>query len=99
MYQINRSYEVLPRAAHLGGGWNLVLLDNGEEAGGGVFPIPKEDPQAGMDWWNSIPVEERSFWLIKAASAVPADARHAFLLDEAYNEAVQEGEDWASARG
>lgn len=25
----------------LGGGWNLRLLENGEEVGGGVFPLPE----------------------------------------------------------
>ena len=24
-----------------GGGWNLRLLENGEEVGGGVFPLPE----------------------------------------------------------
>lgn len=32
------SYEITPRPAHLGGGWRLRLLENGEEVGGGVFP-------------------------------------------------------------
>ena len=33
------SYEILPRPESLGGGWRLRLLENGEEVGGGVFPV------------------------------------------------------------
>lgn len=89
-----RRYEITPRSADLGGGWKLVLLEDGEEAGGGVFPVPEEQPSVGMEWWNALPVEERAYWLVKAASAVPADARHAWLLAAAYDDAMHEGEDW-----
>ena len=34
-------YEITPRTLGLGGGWNLRLLENGEEVGGGVFPLPE----------------------------------------------------------
>jgi len=43
-----RSYEITPRHADHGGGWKLVLLEDGEEAGGGVFPIAEEGPEVGM---------------------------------------------------
>ena len=32
-------YAIDPRPAELGGGWRLRLLENGEEVGGGVFPL------------------------------------------------------------
>ena len=32
-------YQIDPRPADLGGGWRLRLLENGEEVGGGVFPL------------------------------------------------------------
>lgn len=32
-------YAIAPRPADLGGGWRLRLLENGEEVGGGVFPL------------------------------------------------------------
>lgn len=32
-------YAIDPRPAKLGGGWRLRLLENGEEVGGGVFPL------------------------------------------------------------
>lgn len=32
------SYQITQRAADLGGGWTLHLLENGEKVGGGVFP-------------------------------------------------------------
>ena len=30
-------YEITPRTLGLGGGWNLRLLENGEEVGGGGY--------------------------------------------------------------
>lgn len=92
-----RVYEITPRPESLSGGWKLTLLEDGEEAGGGVFPIPEEAPQVGIQWWNSIPEPERAYWLVRAASAMPAAARHAFLLAEAYEDAQQEGQSWAAS--
>lgn len=37
------SYEILPRPDHLGGGWRLRLLEDGQEVGGGVFPPVEEE--------------------------------------------------------
>lgn len=91
---LGRTYAIMPRPSGMGSGWTLTLFDEGEEAGGGVFPVPEESPHVGMEWWNALPVEERAYWLIKAASAVPADARHACLLAAAYDDAMHEGEDW-----
>ena len=34
-----RGYEITPRPAELGGGWRLRLFEDGEEVGGGVFPL------------------------------------------------------------
>jgi hypothetical protein len=54
---MTKSYEIAPRLPELGGGWNLRLLEDGEEMGGGYFlPIP--DPHAAyidlldlaLDW-------------------------------------------------
>jgi len=92
------SYEITPRPAELSGGWKLTLLHDGEEAGGGMFPIPQEDPQSGMDWWNGLAEEQRAYWLMMAASAMPAAARHAYLLAEAYNDAQDEAESWITTR-
>lgn len=37
---MKRFYEITPRKSPLGGGWNLKLFDeNGQEAGGGAFPL------------------------------------------------------------
>ena len=95
---MKHSYEITPRPAELGGGWRLQLLEDGQEAGGGVFPIPHEDPQTGMTWWNSLAEEQRAHWLMMAASAMPAAARHAYLLAEAYNDAQDEAEAWITTR-
>lgn len=91
-----RSYDITPRPSALGGGWNLVFFQDGEEAGRGVFPIPEESPQVGITWWNSLTEETRAHWLMMAASAIPAVARHAFLLAEAYTAAQDEGDSWVS---
>lgn len=93
-----RSYEITPRPAALGDGWNLVLFDGGEEAGRGVFPVSQEDPLVGMTWWNALTEERRAHWLMMAASAIPAAARHAYLLAEAYIAAQDEGDAWAACQ-
>ncbi|WP_208281713.1 hypothetical protein [Massilia oculi] len=33
------AYEISPRPAELGGGWQLRLIKDGVEVGGGVFPL------------------------------------------------------------
>lgn len=96
---MHRSYEITPRDPALGGGWNLALFENGKPAGGGVFPLPQEDPVVGMTWWNSMTDEVRAHWLMMAASAVAADARHAFRLAEAYEDAQAQGDDWTGVDG
>ena len=90
----NRDFKIVPRLAALGGGWRLTLLENGEEAGGGIFPLPEEGPEAGITWWNSISAKQRGHWLMMAISLLPADARHAYLLAVAYEDARQNGEIW-----
>lgn len=92
-------YEVLPRAAELGGGWRLRLLEDDIEVGGGVFPLPwADEPQQGITWWNDMTEEFRAHWLAVAGSAVPADAWRAYLTEEAQGDAVEEGEAWLSTR-
>lgn len=52
------TYEINPRPAALGGGWQVRLLDEGEEVGGGVFPVVFEEV-AGIAWWNGLNDAER----------------------------------------
>jgi hypothetical protein len=92
------SYEITPRPVELGSGWKLTLLQDGQEVGGGVFPFLEDDPQVGIDWWNALTKERRTHWLMMAASAMPAAARHAYLLAEAYNDAQDEADAWMSTR-
>ena len=61
------TYTITPRSEAAGGGWNLRLLEDGEEVGGGVFPPVEgiEDPEEAaqvayddavgeaLDWVNS----------------------------------------------
>ena len=32
-------YDIVPRPADIGGGWRMRLIEDGEEVGGGVFPL------------------------------------------------------------
>jgi hypothetical protein len=43
---IKYTYEINPRAAELGGGWKLRLLEDGEEMGGGVFPSSTDEAES-----------------------------------------------------
>lgn len=92
------SFEIKPRPTELGGGWKLTLLQDGQEAGGGVFPVPEDDAQPGIDWWNGCSEQERAHWLMMAASARPADAYHAFMLAEAYADAESTANEWLDLR-
>lgn len=91
-----RTYEITERPAHLGGGWNVKFYENGEPAGGAVCPVPEEEPQVGITWWNSLQEPDRAHWMKMAGSAVPADAWQVYRTDQAYVDAVDEGESWSS---
>jgi len=92
------SYEINPRPVELGGGWKLRMIEDGEEVGGGVFPVPADDPHAGMAWWNECTEQERAHWLMMAASAIAADAYHAYMLAEAYADAEATAYEWLDSR-
>lgn len=62
----NYSYQIDPRPTDLGGGWRLRLFENGEEVGGGAFPLAEyidaKDPVScayedaiieALDWLES----------------------------------------------
>lgn len=92
------SYEINPRPIELGGGWQLRLLEDGEEVGGGAFPIALDDAHEGVLWWNRITELDRAHWLTAAKSAVPADAWAAFKLDEAHADAEVAAYEWLDSR-
>ena len=91
------TFTITPRPDGAGEGWTLKLLEDGEEAGGGAFPIDVSDPQEGIDWWNGIGETERALWLNEAKSARPADAWRTWLKAEAYDEAHTEGLGWVNS--
>jgi hypothetical protein len=93
---MKRSYEIRHRPDALGRGWKLTLNEDGQEVGGGLFPVVEEDPKVVIDWWNAMTEERSAHWLMMAAVPMPAAARHAYLLSEAYNSAFDEGESWAN---
>lgn len=87
------SYDITARPAELGGGWRLRLLEDGEEMGGGVFPMPGASTDEVMTWWNTLNDAERTEWLDRGATS-PAGAYHGFLLAEEYAAAEAEGQTW-----
>ncbi|KAA0178855.1 hypothetical protein FX016_23280 [Cupriavidus gilardii] len=92
-------YEIKPRRPEVGGGWQLRLLQDGQEVGGGVFPADRNaEPKQGMEWFNALPETERARWLAKAESARPADAWGAYLTNAAFMAPQEEGESWVAAR-
>ena len=60
-------YEITPRPADLGGGWRLRLLENGEEVGGGVFPLSEyataENTEEAASYAYEDALAEASAWL------------------------------------
>ncbi|MER9304259.1 hypothetical protein [Mesorhizobium sp. M0496] len=46
---------------------------------------PTADEMAGMQWWNSLTEAERADWLVRAQSAVPAEAWAAYKRHGAYD--------------
>ena len=51
------SYQTEPRPAELGGGYRLRLFENGEEVGGGVFPLSEDEDAL------AAALDEASAWL------------------------------------
>jgi hypothetical protein len=91
-------YEINPRPAELGGGWRLRLLENGQEVGGGVFPVVIGNLQDCADWWDAMGEEERAHWRARTGTDVPADAWAAWMRSDAYNDAEAVACDWLDAR-
>jgi hypothetical protein len=42
-------YQINTGPVEMGGGWHLRLLEEDDEAGGGIFPV-EVDPNAAMAW-------------------------------------------------
>lgn len=98
------SYEITPRPVELGGGWRLQLIEDGQEVGGGVFPIEQEnaEPTKGIAWWNELQEKERAWWLERAVErgtlGTAAEAYMAYLLTEAYADAENTAYEWLDSR-
>lgn len=98
------SYEINPRPAELGSGWRLSLIEDGEEVGGGVYPIEEARgaPQQGMDWWNGLQEKERAWWLEQAVErgvlGTAAEAYTSYLLAEAHADAEAMAYEWLDSR-
>lgn len=64
-------YEINPRATELGGGWQLRLLEDGEEVGGGTFALPeyidlKDETEVACaaGWVYEDALAEATAWLV-----------------------------------
>jgi hypothetical protein len=65
------SYQIDPRPAELGGGWRLRLIEDGEEVGGGVFPLSEyatednaeDNAEEAAKWAYDDALAEASAWL------------------------------------
>jgi hypothetical protein len=71
-------YEIEPRPADLGGGWRLRLLEDGAEAGGGVFPLAAYPDAENAEQAEKMAYEDA----LAEASAWMAADEPAFLDDE-----------------
>lgn len=96
---MNYHYEINPRPAELGGGWQVRLLQGDEEVGGGVFPLREAAEADGMAWWNRLREAERAWWLEHHAqhykdTSTAAAAFAAYLRMEAYEEAQDFAAQW-----
>ena len=66
-----RTYKIHILPLNSGSGWNLKPYKDNQEAGSGAYPVRREDPHVGMEWWNALPETRRAHWLMMASSAVP----------------------------
>lgn len=59
------SYEVEPRAPHLGGGWRLRLFQNGVEVTSAVYPIDRDvsDRQTALDAARADALRDGEAWI------------------------------------
>lgn len=90
-------YVLQPREVHLGGGWKLRLLEDGQEVGGGVFPV-EISAAAAETWWAAMPQAERMAWERRTKSGTPSDAYYAHMNDEAWHDATQVAGEWLDSR-
>lgn len=90
-------HAIVPRAAELGGGWRLYLLEDGEEVGGGVFPV-EQDEVASVAWWEVLSDDDRAQWLGRTKVDTAAGAYLAFLTDQAWHDAAQVAGEWLDSR-
>ena len=61
------AHTITPRPPELGGGWRLRLLEDGEEVGGGVFPLSEyateDNAEEAAKWAYEDALAEASAWL------------------------------------
>jgi len=62
------SYEITPRAAHVGGGWRLQLFEGAFEVGGGVYPA--SDDASADDMYQEA-LSDGDTWLTSRGEAMP----------------------------
>ena len=65
-------YKIEPRTAEFGGGWRLRLFENGDEVGGGVFPLvyygDYTDDETALQFAHDDAQNEGEAWLASRPS-------------------------------
>jgi hypothetical protein len=72
------SYEITPRAAHVGGGWRLQLFEGAFEVGGGVYSASGD---VSSDDAYQDALSDADAWLVSRGEAAPASANNPSTVD------------------
>ena len=65
-------YEIMPRPASVGGGWQLRLLEDDVEIGGGVFPASTDEVDRAAAYDSAL--AEAEAWLAPRELRTPDEA-------------------------
>lgn len=90
-------YSIVRRADEIGGGWQLRLLEDGKEVGGGVFSVTRDDAGAAA-WWAKESDLAKQFWERRTKGGTPEDAYFEHLHDEAWHDATGAAGEWLDTR-
>ena len=91
---MRRTYEIKSRPPELGGGWQLRLLRDKVEVGGGTFSLPR--PAIGRidAWWGSLSDAQRLHWIQQTGAEGPDAAYLAYLAAEQFADAKMAAFEW-----
>ncbi|QBE66426.1 hypothetical protein [Pseudoduganella lutea] len=79
---------------NLGNGWDLRILNDGEEVWHERFWVPEPSLDELMTWWTSLGSAERAFWRDQSAHHRPAGAYRLHMMEDAFVQAVAVARKW-----